>query len=281
MENLGYYNGRMGLIEEMMIPMNDRSTYFGDGVYEACMVHNQKIFALDDHIERFYRSFEQVKIPFKKSKEELKELLEELVQKVDGEYTLLYWQTTRGTASRAHTFPDGETPANLLITIQPTTMPDMHQRLNLCTVEDTRFFHCDVKTLNLLPNVMASEYAKQQGCDEAVFHRGEMVTECAHSNISIIKNGVFQTAPLNNMILPGIARKHMLEIASDLNIPVKEEAFTVAEMMDADEIIVSSTGLLCVGVSTIDGKSVGNKDTKTFEAIQNRYIERFEEETSK
>lgn len=279
MENLGYYNGNVGPIEEMTISMNDRSTYFGDGVYESCLVHNQKIFSLNEHIDRFYTSLAKIKIPFTMEKEELKALLLELVKKVKGEYTTLYWQTTRGTATRSHEFPDAKISANLLITIQPRKMEDIHRQLALCTVEDTRFKHCDVKTLNLLPNVLASEYAKEHGCDEAVFYREGFVSECAHSNIFILKNKTLYTAPLNHMILPGISRKHMIEIANKLHIPVVEEAFTLEDLKNADEIIISSTGKFCMCANRLNGERVGNHDCETFKSIQNAYLEKFEMET--
>ncbi len=279
MEDLGYYNGNMGPIEEMSIAMNDRSTYFGDGVYESCLVHNQNIFSLEEHMERFYESVRKIKIPFMMKKEELKTLLCDLVKKVKGEYTTLYWQTTRGTAARSHEFPDEAIHANLLITIQPTTMVDVTRKLSLCTIEDTRFQHCDVKTLNLLPNVLASEYAKEQGCDEAVFYRDHLITECSHSNIFILKHHTLYTAPLDHQILPGISRKHMIEIANQLHIPVVEEAFTLDDLKMADEIIISSTGKFCMKANQIDGKPAGDKDHETFMKIQQAYLKKFEEET--
>lgn len=280
MKNLGYYNGQIGLVEEMMIPMNDRSNYFGDGIYEACMVQDGIIFGLEEHLDRFYRNLAAIEIPFEWQREELRDLLNRLVKQVEGKLLFLYWHATRGTAKRAHVFPEKGIPSNLLITVQPSTLHVKNHDVKLCTTEDTRFFHCNIKTLNLLPNVMASEKAKQLGCDEAVFHRGTRVTECAHSNLSILKGGQLITAPLDELILPGITRKHMIELCHGLNIPVVEKAFTLEEMMEADEIIVSSTSKLCVRAIEIDGKIVGQKDTALFDQIQDAYLNKFEEETS-
>lgn len=280
MKNIGYYNGKTGLVEEMMIPMNDRVVYFGDGVYDATYAVNHVIFALEDHIDRFYRSFSKLEIPFALSKEEFAKVLQETVDKVDDSVSLMvYWQTTRGTGMRDHVFPDKDVPANLYIIVRPVPLRDINRKYKLITVEDTRFFHCDIKTLNLIPSVMAAQRAKEAGCDEAVFHRGEIVTECAHSNVSIIKDGAFITAPLSNLILPGTARKHLLSFAEKVGIPANETTFTVAELMDADEIIVSSSGTLCNAVTEIDGKKVGGRAPKVLKALQDACVTDFEDYT--
>lgn len=282
MENIGYYNGKTGLIEEMTIPMNDRVTYFGDGVYDATYARNHKIFALSDHLDRFYNSCRLLKIPFDMPREELAKTLEDLVNQVDDGETFLYWQATRGTGMRNHAFPS--TKPNLLVTVTPCKFKNVYKKLRLITLEDTRFFHCNVKTLNLIPSVLAAEATKQAGCDESVFYRvrGEqkIVTECAHSNVSMLKGGKFITAPLSNLILPGITRKHLIEICKELGIPVEEREYTLEELFDADEIIVSSSGSLGIGAYEMDGKPVGGKDEALLKKIQDAYQERLAKATA-
>ena len=282
MENIGYYNGKTGLIEEMTIPMNDRVTYFGDGVYDATYARNHKIFALSDHLDRFYNSCRLLKIPFDMPREELAKTLEDLVNQVDDGETFLYWQATRGTGMRNHAFPS--TKPNLLVTVTPCKFKNVYKKLRLITLEDTRFFHCNVKTLNLIPSVLAAEATKQAGCDESVFYRvrGEqkIVTECAHSNVSMLKGGKFITAPLSNLILPGITRKHLIEICKELDIPVEEREYTLEELFDADEIIVSSSGSLGIGAYEMDGKPVGGKDEALLKKIQDAYQERLAKATA-
>lgn len=279
MENIGYYNGKIGLVEEMVIPMNDRSTYFGDGVYDATCVVNHIPFALEEHIDRFFNSVEMVRIPFSMSKTELAALLQELINKVDSPNQIIYWQTTRGTGMRSHAFPDSTVPANLLIYVSPFSAADINQKFKLVTVEDTRYFHCNVKTLNLLPNVMAAQRAAEANCDEAVFCRGDMVTECAHSNILIIKDGILRTAPLSNMILPGVTRKHLLELAKNAGIQVDETAFTKAELLEADEIIVSNSGAFCNAACEVDGIKVGGHAPELLKTLQDAYMAKFRKET--
>jgi len=280
MKDIGYYNGASGPIDTMTIPMNDRVVYFGDGVYDATYAVNHVIFALEDHIDRFYRSCEKMEIPFAMDKAELRSTLQGLVDKVEDTSSLMvYWQATRGTGPRNHAFPGKDVRPNLLVTVRSNALRAIDRRFKLITIEDTRFLHCDVKTLNLIPSVMASQRAKEAGCDEAVFHRGELVTECAHSNVHIIQGGVFRTAPLNNLILPGTARKHLLKLAQKSGIPSCEVAFTLRDLMEADEIIVSSAGTLCNAACEIDGKKVGGKAPEVLKALQIAAVKHFEDYT--
>jgi len=266
MKTLGYYNGRYAEIDQMMIPMDDRACWFGDGVYDATYCRNYIIYSLDEHIDRFYNSAALLEITLSQSKEELKEILCDMVRKVDSPDQMVYWQATRGTAPRLHQFPEGT--ANIWIMLRPKQIGDTYRKIKLITAEDTRFLHCNIKTLNLIPSVMASQRAAIAGCDETVFHRGQRVTECAHSNLSILKDGVFYTAPSDNLILPGIARAHLILACKELGIPVSETPFTLADMIDADEIIVSSSGSLALAACEIDGKIVGGRDQQLLRKIQ-------------
>lgn len=275
MENLGYYNGEIKILDELKIPALDRSIYFGDGVYEVVYCVNQNPFGLKDHIKRFYDSCSLLKINFKMKKEKLERIIKDMAKKQGGKYQSVYWQASRASAIREHIFPQNKS-ANLLIMVTENKIKDMNKlRYDLITEEDTRFFHCNIKTLNLIPSVLASEKAKEKNCNEAVLHRGEMVTECAHSNVSIIKDGVFRTAPLSNLILPGVTRAHIIKFCKDLKIPVLEKHFTIKDLFDADEVIVSASGCLCMGVNTIDGEKVGGKAPRILKALQNAYEQEF------
>ena len=266
MKDLGYYNGKIGLIDEMTIPMNDRACVFGDGIYDATYSRNHIIYNLKEHVDRFFSSAAKLRMEPPCSKEELSTLLSDLVKMVDDGEQFVYFQITRGTAPRNHAFPD--TKSNLWVMLRPARVKDNRIPIKLITVEDTRFFHCDVKTLNLIPSVMASQLTKEAGCDEAVFHRGDRVTECAHSNVSIIENGVFVTAPTDNLILPGIARANLIKACRALGIPVSETPFTLDRLMKADEIIVSSSGSFCLSASHIDGIPVGGGAPELLEKLR-------------
>ena len=282
MEDVGYYNGKYDRISRMTVPMNDRAVYFGAGVYEAVLVKNRIIFSLEDHLDLFWRSFQALRIPFAMTRSELTTELYKMVNLLENDAPLvLYWQTSRATAPRSHAFPkDGK--ANLMITVKPVQMKDMETfRHRLITMEDTRFLHCDIKTLNLIPSVMAVQKAEEAGCTEAVFHRGERVTECAHSNVLILKDGVLRTAPCDRLILPGITRMHILQLAAQCGVRVEEKPFTVSELMDADEVLVSSSTALCLKAESIDGHPVRQSAPDTVRRIQNAYRDMFERQTKR
>ncbi|MDR0525522.1 MAG: aminotransferase class IV [Spirochaetaceae bacterium] len=279
MKSLGYYNGEYGPLDEMRIPMNDRVCWFGDGVYEATPCANRRIFALDEHIDRFFKSAELLNLRPELTKTQLADLLHTLVLKVDSPEQSVYWQLTRGTADRAHPFPEGVSP-NLWVMLRPWKQTNIYEKIRLITAEDTRFLHCNIKTLNLLPNVMASEKAKQAGCQEAVFHRGTRVTEGTHSNVHILKNGVFLTAPTDNLILPGIARSHLIAQCKKLGVPVSETPFTVPEMFRADEVLTSSASTLCLSVSHINGQAVGGAAPELLGQLQDSVLEEFRRATA-
>lgn len=272
-EKLGYFNGEWGPLEEMEVPFLDRSSFYGDGVYDATMTQDGVILYEQEHIDRFYRSADLMQITIEQSKEELAQILREMVSHTSAQTNFLYWQVTRGTDLRHHTFPDG--PANLWIMITPDEFEDLSVKEKLITVEDTRFYHCNAKTLNLLPNVLASEKAKQHGCYEAVFVRDGMVTECAHSNVHILKDGKLITHQADNLILPGIARAHLIAMCKKLGVGVEERPFTRDELMDADEVIVSSSSTFAVGVSQIDGVAVGGKSAELLATIQHALNDEF------
>lgn len=271
MKDIAYYNGKISAIDEMMIPMNDRSSFLGDGIYDATGVMNHVPLALDDHIDRFYNSASKVRIEIPMTKEELKALLTDLVARVDDPTQFLYIQATRGVGPRNHLFRYAGEKASLWVFSRPHVFADVFGTYKAITVEDTRFFHCNIKTIDLLPNVLAAQAAEEAGCEVAIFHRGERVTECAHSNVHIIKDGKLITAPLDNLILPGITRKHIIAICAANGIPVEERPFTVEEMMNADEIFSSSASAITCRITEIDGKAVGGKDEKTFGSIRDAY----------
>lgn len=279
MKTLGYYNGKYGELEEMSIPMNDRVCWFGDGVYDAGPSRNYKIFAIDEHIDRFFNSAGLLDIEMPVTKEELKELLQEMVNKMDTGNLFVYYQVTRGTGVRNHAYTKG--PGNLWIILKPAEISDGIEPIKLITVEDTRFLHCNIKTLNLIPSCVATEKAKKAGCQEAVFYRaGGRVTECAHSNVHIIKDGKLVTAPTDNLILPGIARAHLISMCKKLGISVSETPYTLKELFEAEEVLVTSSSNLCLHACEIDGKPVGGKNPELLEKIRSALLGEFYEKTA-
>lgn len=290
LKNLGFYDGKYDLIENMRIPMSDRVCWFGDGVYDATATRNGVIYCLDDHVDRFFNSASMVEIEIPYTKEELKELLKELVLKVDtsetnGE-TFLYWQITRGAnIPRNHIFPKN-TKANLWVAVTPRKLADVYRRAKLITYEDIRFYMCNVKTLCLLPNVLASEKAEKMGAEECIMYRREAdgiknrVTEGAHTNVHCLKNNKLYTAPLDNLVLPGIARKKLIKVCNELGVEVMEEPYSLEFLLDADEIMLSSSSNFCIVATHIDNVPVGGKAPELLRKIQNELVKDYLAETN-
>jgi len=269
MKNLGYYNGKFAPLDELTVPFNDRVHFFGDGVYEATLARNYKIYALDEHIDRLYRSAAMVDIKIRETKEEMAEILNSLVKKLDDHEQLVYWQVTRGTQERNHTYPE-DMVGNLWVVLKPARIKNIYEPVSAITAEDTRFLHCNIKTLNLLPAVMYAQAAERKGVYETILYRnGGRVTECSHSNVHIITNdGVFKTAPTDNLILPGIARAHLIKACRALGIPVDETPFSLEEMMGAAEVLISSSTAPIRFCDMINGTQVGGRAPEIIAKLQ-------------
>ena len=278
MPAIGWYNGTMGPLSEMTVPMNDRAVYFGDGCYEACLAVGTRAFALSRHLDRFVRSLKGLSIPFYPDRDAFVQTLTDCLAAANEECAVLYWQVSRATAQRTHAFPAGETAPNLLITVTPKKLAAAGQTMKLATAEDIRYAMCDVKTLNLIPNVLASERAKNSGADEAVFVRDGFVTEGSHTNIHILKDGVLYTHPTDNRILPGVTRAILLDLCAGLSIPVSEQAFSKDALFSADEVLVTSSTLGVRRAAAVDGTAVGGRDATRFQRILDAYDRLFSEE---
>lgn len=274
MKALAYYDGKIGTPEEMTVPFNDRVHFFGDGCYDATVGANGKVYLLQDHLDRFYTSAKALDIKIPMEKEALGQLLTDLLSKVDSKINFVYWQVTRGVEERNHVYAE-DLPGKLWVLIRPQILNDPDIPIKLNDEEDTRFYHCNIKTLNLLPSVRTAQRAKLGGFAETVFHRGEIVTECAHSNVSVLKDGVFYSHPNDEFILRGIAKTHMIQACYRLGITVMEKSFTFDFLKEADEIIVTSSSNFCLHADTLNGQPVGGKDPATLKAIQEEVLKEF------
>lgn len=273
MKNLGYYNGKEGLIDEITVPITDRAFYFGDGVYDAVMCRNNIPYLLYEHVNRIFKNCFLLGITPPTTKEELMNLIKSKCPLVEGEEKFVYFHISRGSGIRNHEFTS--TKGNLCIMIKPQKIENIYKKMVLSTSKDIRFQMCNIKTLNLLPSVLCAQNAKNNNCDEGVFIRDGYVTECSHSNISILKNGELITAPADCHILPGVTRAHLIEAAKRNNIPVREEKYTEKELFEADEIIVTSSSKMARGVKKIDAQAVGGRDEKTLSLLQNELYENY------
>lgn len=274
MENITYYNGKIYDGDEILIPSSDRSFYFGDAVYDAGCGMNGGMHLCREHVERLFRSAGAIGITPNFTVSEMEEKIRSLAALSASKIYFIYIQLSRGSAPRRHSYPDGIKP-NLYMAVTPTSLPDFGKPIKLISTPDIRYSMCNVKTVNLLPNVLAAHRAEAAGCDEAVFIKNGCATECAHSNISILKGGTLFTHPKNNEILPGIAMGRLIKAASRLGMRHTEKCISYSELMDADEIIVTSSSKFALRVSEIDGRQVGGRSITEFMLLQGVVTEEF------
>lgn len=253
-----YFNGAY-TDDVVTIDFDDRGYQFGDGIYEVIRVYNGKLFTAREHFERLLRSAQEIMINLTMTIDELIEICETLIEKNDLVDGSIYVQVTRGVSKRNHAFPGPDIqPAVLLYTNVVKRPHDQLQHgIKAITAEDIRWLRCDIKSLNLLGNVLNKQRAVEAGAQECIQIRDGIVTEGASSNVYMVKNGELYTHEVNHLILNGITRQVIIECAEALNIPVHEESFSPELLMDADEVFISSTTQEVMPVVQIDDQQFG------------------------
>ncbi|MED4196900.1 D-amino-acid transaminase, partial [Halalkalibacterium halodurans] len=225
--------------EQLKIDPEDRGYHFGDGIYEVVHVYHGKAFALSDHLTRFKESAEKLDLPMLYSTDKLGELVQQLIEKNKLEHGMVYFQMTRGISPRNHLYTRNETP---VLTGFSKPLPDeKRESVRLYLTDDIRWLRCDIKTINLLGNVLAKREATDHQCDEALLHRDGTVTEGSSSNVFLIKNETLYTHPATNLILNGITRQITIRLAKAKGYTVVEEPFPKEVIKDADEAFITST----------------------------------------
>jgi len=270
---IAFFNGKWISPEELVIPIDERGHNFGDGVYEVIRVYNGVPFTMREHLERLEKSAEAIRLTMNYTVEQFEELIREGLQKSGLKEASVYLQVTRGIATRIHSFPD--VPSSTSMTIREAKPLPQEYRDNgtkALLLEDERWKNCYIKSLNLLPNVLAKRTAADQGCFEAILVRDGLVTEGSSCNVFAIKDGTIYTAPATHKILHGITRAKLLELAAKMDIPVVEEEFTPDFLKSADEVFLSSTSMEAMPVVQIDDTQIGNGKPGT---ITNRLAEAY------
>ncbi len=245
--------------DSVHISAEDRGYYFGDGIYEVFRVYNGQLLVKDAHWARLVKTAEATRIQLPNTLEQLEEKLIALVQINQIIEGIVYLQITRGIAPRAHPFPLISDPVVYAYCSEvKRPLHTMKQGITALTIPDIRWLRCDLKTLNLLPNVLAKQEALDAGADEAILHRDGLVTECSASNIMMVKANVLYTHPANNFILHGVMRATILEIAHELEITIVEEAFNIGALHEADEVFITGTTVEVTPVISVDGLKIAD-----------------------
>lgn len=245
--------------DHVVIDIEDRGYQFGDGVYEVVRIYDDMSYTLEEHLTRLIRSAQEIGLHLPYTVDALAQLCQTLCVKNNLQNGIIYLQVSRGVAPRNHAFPEASVKPLLVGYTKALTSPvkNMEQGVKAIVLEDIRWLRCDIKSLNLLGNVMAKQKAAEQGAFEAIQHRDSRVTEGSASNIFIVHQGVLITHPANNLILNGITRQRVLSIAADLNLPYTETIFTVDQLMQADEVFLTSTTNEITPIVEIDGAKIG------------------------
>jgi len=260
MPELAYINGKIMEIGNAVVPIEDRGYQFGDAVYEFIASYNGRMFFMEEHLDRLMRSMQGLAFP-PMDRGEIRSAVMTFFEKAQIPRAGLYIQISRGVAVRNHPFPEAA-PVQFIMTIRPAEEKPKAMRekgASAITVEDTRWGHCDLKTVQLLPNVLAKQKAIEAGAFDAIFVSSEgIVREATSSNLAIVKDGALITHPLTPNILPGITRLVVLELCKELNIPVEERFFTTAALYGADEAFLTGTVTEVLPIVTVDGKALGD-----------------------
>jgi len=264
MPRLAYVNGRFVRHAEAAVHIEDRGYQFADGVYEVWAVMGGRLCDAVGHFARLKRSLGELGIAEPKSEAALKLVLAETIRRNHLRDGLLYLQITRGVAPRDHPFPDPPPGPAIVITAKAVDPAAGEARaaagIAVITLPESRWARCDIKTIALLPNVLAKQAAREAGAMEAWFVDDiGLITEGGSSNAWIIDaDGKLRTRDIQSNILRGVTRASLLAIAADCGIPVEERPFTVAEAKAAREAFITGAGALVMPVTRIDGHPVGD-----------------------
>ncbi len=260
MPNIGYVNGRFLPLEEACVSVEDRGFQFGDGVYEVIRVYGGKPFRLKEHLSRLERSAQAIAISVPLSPGEWEAKVNEGIRLSGFPDGKVYIQLTRGVAPRDHQFPASPDPT-LVMTVRempPVDSRMMAEGVTAMTLPDLRWGRCDIKSLNLLPNVLAKQQAKESGAFEAIFVRDGLVTEGTSSNVMLGCEGVLLTPALGDNLLAGVTRQEVLDLAREEGIPMEERSVTLGELKAADELFLVGTTIEILPVTQLDGKPVAD-----------------------
>ena len=263
MSRIAYVNGAYVPTSDAFVHINDRGYQFADGVYEGITVRKSDMIDLEPHLDRLWRSMDELKMDEPMARGPMRLVLKELIRRNRISDGFLYIQITRGEAVRDHAFPALSVPS-FVATCRRLDLNGVRARAEkgvaASTQPDIRWGRCDIKSTSLLPNILAKQAAKEAGGFEAVLvDENGYVTEGSSTNMWIVtKDGKLKTRPTNDNILAGITRARVKSIAEGLQMPVEESSFTVDEALEAQEMFQTSSTSCATPIVMLDGKQIGD-----------------------
>ena len=262
MANISYVNGLYCNIKEAKISINDRGYHFGDAVYEVILYNNGIFYDYDGHIKRLFNSLKLINIKFHLSSQQLKIIIKNLFRLNRVNFGSIYIQVSRGVADRNHSYfgLNSKPVLTMIVSKKKNNISDDIKGVKAITMVDNRWSRPDIKTTQLLPNVLAKTYANKKNAYEGIFidHEG-YVTEGSSSNIWIInKNNEILTREIDGKILSGITRKTISQFAKNNNFKMLEKKFTKDEMLNSREVFLTSASSFVTPIIEIDNIKIGN-----------------------
>ncbi len=255
-----FLNGRYLPEDQALVPANDRGFVFADGVYEVVRYYAGRPLGMAAHLDRLAFSMKALRIEWPADATPLDRVSDELIRRNELPDAYVYWQVTRGAAVRDHRFPDPPVRPTIYATVKPQPPLDRAvppKPMSAITHPEIRWTRCGIKSIALLPNVLARQAAHEAGCDEAVFVRDDgTVTEGTARSIFIVDRGELYSYPLDGTVLGSITRQIVIDLAAQQGIAVHEQPFDVARMRAADELIAVGTTTQVRPIVTLDGKSI-------------------------
>jgi D-alanine transaminase len=264
MSRIAYVNGRYVNHRDAMVHVEDRGYQFADGVYEVCEVRGGRLIDERRHMRRLVRSLDELRMPLPMRLNALGVVLRETVRRNRVRDGLVYLQVTRGVAPRDFVFPSPATRASVVVTARSLDRARLeaaaNEGISVVTVPDNRWDRVDIKSVALLPNVLAKQAARDAGAKEAWFVDPDgMITEGGSSNAWIVtREGRLVTRPAEHGILRGITRTVVLDVVAGQNLAFEERGFSVEEAYAAREAFITSASQIVMPVVSIDGRPIGN-----------------------
>jgi len=259
MDTQVYLNGNFQPLNNAKISVMDRGFLFGDSIYEVIPAYNGRLFRLPHHLERLSNGLQAIGMHNPMSEVEWSSVLERLILQKPGQDQSVYLQVTRGPAEqRDHTVPESVNPTVFAMATPMKEPSNDNPGITAITLDDIRWRLCNIKATTLLANVLLKQQAKDANAVEAILIRDGEAMEGAASNLFIVSNGELITPPKSNFLLPGITRDLILELAAKNGTPYTERAINEAELVDADEIWLTSSTKEIMPVITLDGKPVAD-----------------------
>lgn len=260
MPDIGYLNGQFSPLEDISISPDDRGFLFGDGIYEVVRAYHGVPAFWGEHCTRLARSAREIHIPFSFDPTAFHHLLLTGIQQSGYAEGKIYIQVTRGVAPREHGFPVETEPTVFLSFREMKALPIefIRQGVKVVTIPDIRWDRCDIKSLNLLPNVLAKQQAQEAKVFESIFIRDGLVIEGATSNIFIVKDGRLQTPERNHFVLSGVTQQHVINLVQERGQEVEFDKITLDALLGADEVFLVGTTIEVLPVVTVDGIKIHN-----------------------